>query len=231
MLAAGSPRYADRSRGSITAASAAGPGFRNGNSYYGIEMPLGMPCTAAAVLLRITRFCGHRPARASWTGYADYWELNRRHVQINRAHCVANPHSHKGMVSFAGDSRPVMIRTAIPRMHQTTTTAPSHRTAALASLPYAPDQVLQVLRHFLTAHGKKLWRRIRLRRCVLRRPQLVRGLVHRHRPGAHRCHDGKSSLAACGRDLFMSAPEVRTGLRRLGFTSPWLTTAWLSGVA
>ena len=25
--------------------------------------------------------------------------------------------------------------------------------------------------------------------------------------------------------LFMSAPEVRTGLRRLGFTSPWLERA------
>ena len=28
--------------------------------------------------------------------YADYAELNRRHVAINRAHCLANPNNFKG---------------------------------------------------------------------------------------------------------------------------------------
>ena len=31
-------------------------------------------------------------------------------------------------------------------------------TAALASLPYAPTEVMSVLRHFLRQHGKRLWR-------------------------------------------------------------------------
>src|SRR3546814_10041308 len=40
-------------------------------------------------------FCGLDP-RGLKDRYADYWDLNQRHVQINRAHCIANPGRYKG---------------------------------------------------------------------------------------------------------------------------------------
>ena len=100
--------------------------------------------------------------------YADYWDLNTRHVRINHAHCVANPHKHKGYGAacwgltasddFGGYG-------AHAPDNDNGTISP---TAALASLPYAPREVMQTLRHFLTHHGERSLGPLRVRRCVPR---------------------------------------------------------------
>lgn len=218
VLAAGSNRYAIDPE-VYHRGYAAGPGFRNGNSYYGIEMPLGMPYGGPLFFAHYS-FCGLDP-RGLVDRYADYWELNRRHVQINRAHCVANPHGHKGY------GEQCWGLTASDDPHGYSAHAPDNDngtispTAALASLPYAPDEVLQVARHFLTAHGTKLWRPFGFVDAfceglgwyadsyiaIDQGPIVV--MMENHRSGLMW-------------NLFMSAPEVQNGLRRLGFSSPWL---------
>src|SRR3546814_5724422 len=91
--------------------------------------------------------------------YADYWDLNQRHVQINRAHCIANPGRYKGY----GES--CWGLTASDDYSGYGAHAPDNDngtispTAALASLPYAPTEVMQTLRHFLNAHGERIWAR------------------------------------------------------------------------
>ena len=93
VLAASSPRYAIEPsvyhRGFAT-----GPGFVNGKSYYDIELPLGMPYGGPLFIAHYS-FCGLDP-RGLKDRYADYWDLNVRHVRINHAHAVANPLKHKG---------------------------------------------------------------------------------------------------------------------------------------
>jgi hypothetical protein len=93
VLAASSPRHAVDPivyhQGFAT-----GGGFLNGKSYFGIELPLGMPYGGPLFFSHYS-FCGLDP-RGLKDQYADYWEQNVRHVNINRAHCVANPHKHEG---------------------------------------------------------------------------------------------------------------------------------------
>jgi hypothetical protein len=200
---------------------ASGDGFRNGKSYYDIELPLGMPYGGPLFISHYS-FCGLDP-RGLRDRYADYWDLNTRHVRINHAHCVANPLKHKGYGpacwgltasdDFGGYG-------AHAPDNDNGTISP---TAALASMPYAPREVMQTLRHFLTHHGKRIWGRY--------------GFVDAF-------HEGKdwyaSTFLAIDQGpiiamienhrtgllwkLFMSAPEVQHGLRRLGFMSPHLGT-------
>src|SRR3546814_13538485 len=97
-------------------------------------------------------FCGLDP-RGLKDRYADYWDLNQRHVQINRAHCIANPGRYKGY----GES--CWGLTASDDYAGYGAHAPDNDngtispTAALASLPYAPTEVMQTLRHFLNGNG------------------------------------------------------------------------------
>ncbi|MEO7773657.1 MAG: glucoamylase family protein, partial [Steroidobacteraceae bacterium] len=165
--------------------------------------------------------CGLDP-RGLKDRYADYWDLNQRHVHINRAHCIANPGGYEGY----GESCWGLTASDDPDGYcahapdnDNGTISP---TAALASMPYAPREALQVTRHFLNIYGNKLWGRY--------------GFVDAFNPG--RDWYAQNFLAidqgpiivmmenhrtALLWKLFMSVPEVRVGLQRLGFTSPHLT--------
>ena len=196
---------------------AQGQGFLNGETYHGIELPLGMPYGGPLFFAHYS-FCGLDP-RGLTDRYADYWELNCRHVQINRAHCIANPHGHPGY----GES--CWGLTASDDPHGYLAHAPDtdngtiSPTAALASLPYAPEEVMRVLRHLLAAHGERLWKEYGFVDAFCERhgwfaetflaidqgPIVV--MMENHRTGLLW-------------KLFMSVPEVQDGLRRLGFSSP-----------
>ena len=73
---------------------AGGPDFRNGRNHYGIVLPLGMT-SGGPLFFSHYSFCGLDPRGLS-DRYADYWQQNLRHTQINYRHCVANPHNHLG---------------------------------------------------------------------------------------------------------------------------------------
>ncbi|MGH3804504.1 MAG: glucoamylase family protein, partial [Pseudonocardiaceae bacterium] len=154
VLAASSPRFAIDPQ-VYHRGFACGRGFRNGHSYYGIELPLGMPYGGPLFFTHYS-FCGLDP-RGLEDRYANYWDLNVRHVRINRAHCIANPLGH------AGYGKTCWGLTASDDPQGYCAHAPDNDngtispTAALASLPYAPQEVLAVLRHLLKRHGAKIW--------------------------------------------------------------------------
>jgi hypothetical protein len=218
VLAASSPRHAIDPevyhRGFASA-----PQFRNGKSWYGVELPLGMPYGGPLFFTHYS-FCGLDP-RGLVDRYADYWQQNTRHVRINRAHCIANPNG------FAGYGEHCWGLTASDDPEGYVAHAPDcdngtiSPTAALASLPYAPAEVLAVLRHFLKRHGKRLWRELGFVDAF----NEARGwyadtfLAIDQGPIVAMVENHRSGLLW---KLFMSAPEVRTGLRRLGFSSPHL---------
>jgi len=198
---------------------AAGRDFLNGKSYYGIELPLGMPYGGPLFFAHYS-FCGLDP-RGLKDRYADYWELNQRHVRINRAHCVANPGKFKGYGEscwgLTASDDPAGYSAHAPD-NDNGTISP---TAALSSLPYAPREVMQALRHFLTQHGEKAWGRYGFvdAFCEQQGWYADTYLAIDQGPIVVMMENHRSGLLW---KLFMSVPEVQFGLRKLGFSSPWL---------
>ena len=198
---------------------AAGRDFINGKSYHGIELPLGQPFGGPLFFAHYA-FCGLDP-RGLKDRYADYWDLNCRHVRINRAHCIANPGAYKGYGETcwgltASDDHAGYSAHAPDNDNGTISP-----TAALASLPYAPDEVMRVLRHFLTAHGERIWQRYGFVDAFNEQHDWAADtfLAIDQGPIIVMMENHRSGLLW---KLFMSVPEVQDGLRRLGFSSPHL---------
>jgi hypothetical protein len=198
---------------------ASGSDFRNGKSFYGIPLPLG-PDFGGPLFFTHYSFMGLDP-RGLKDRYGDYWERNRNHVLINREHCIRNPYRHTGYSDScwgltASDSYNDYVAHSPTEDNGTIT--PS---AALGSFPYAPAEAMQALRYFYDRRGDKIWTAYGFADAfndskgwvapghiaIDQGPIIV--MIENHRSGLLW-------------RLFMSSPEVRSGLRRLGFTSPWL---------
>jgi len=221
VLAAGSERYPIKPdvyhRGFCE-----GRDFRNGRSYYGIELPLG-PDYGGPLFFSHYSFLGLDP-RGLKDRYADYWEQNLRHTRINREHCVRNPNGYKG---YGADCWGL---TSSDNDEGYSPHSPSNDrgiispTAALSAFPYAPEHSMQALRHFYHRLGDRIWGEYGFRDAFSEQRDWVAesylaidqgpiiGMIENHRSGLLW-------------DLFMSCPEVQEGLRRLGFESPRLSPA------
>jgi hypothetical protein len=200
----------------------ASPVFRNGRSYHGILLPLG-PSYGGPLFFSHYSFLGLDP-RGLRDRYADYWAQNCAHTLINRAHCIANPHGYSGygprcwgLTACDGDAGygafcPENDRGVI---------AP---TAALSAMPYTPGESMAALRHFYADLGGDIWGRhgfvdaFNSSRAWIADSNLaidqgpIVVMIENHRSGLLW-------------QLFMSCPEVRDALSRLGFESPWLAEA------
>jgi hypothetical protein len=218
VLAASAPRYAV-DPAVYQHGFAAGRDFLNGKSYYGIALALGTPYGGPLFFAHYS-FLGLDPRGLKDT-FADYWEQNVHHVRINRAHCVANPLAHKGY----GES--CWGLTASDDFTGYSAHAPDNDngtispTAALSSLPYAPREVLQVARHLLAVHGERVWGRYGFvdAFCESRDWYADTFLAIDQGPIVLMMENYRSGLLW---KLFMKVPEVQSGLRKLGFSSPHL---------
>jgi hypothetical protein len=221
LLAAASPRYPIDSA-VYHKGFASGPGFCSGNPWYDIELPLGMAYGGPLFFAHYS-FCGIDP-RGLRDRYADYWEQNVRHVRINRAHCIANPGKFEGYGEscwgLTASDDPAGYSAHAPD-NDNGTISP---TAAIASLPYAPVEVMAVLRHFLKRHGKRVWRELGFvdAFCESQSWYADTFLAIDQGPVVVMIENHRSGLLW---NLFMAVPEVQAGLRRLGFSSPHLEEA------
>jgi len=221
LLAVAAPRHAVDPR-VYHSGFAAGRAFVNGRPYLGIELPLGMPYGGPLFISQYS-FCGLDP-RGLKDRYADYWDQNCRHVQINRAHCIANPNGYSGYSEscwgLTASDDPDGYLAHAPD-NDNGTIAP---TAALASLPYAPAEVMRVLRHFLVAHGTRLWAEYGFVDAFCERRSWFANtfLAIDQGPIVVMMENHRTGLLW---KLFMSAPGVQAGLRSLDFSSPHLSAS------
>ena len=200
---------------------AVGRDFSNGKSYFDIPLPLGLPCGGPLYFAHYS-FCGIDP-RGLQDRYADYWEQNQNHARINHAHCVSNPKGFKGYGAscwgLTSSDGPDGYSGHAPDNDDGTISP----TAALSSMPYTPRESLLAIRHFLDAHGEKVWGRYGFVDAfsetrnwfadtflaIDQGPIIV--MIENHRSGLLW-------------KLFMQAPEIRKGLKALSFTSPQFKT-------
>jgi hypothetical protein len=219
VLAASSPRY-PISPEVYHRGWARDGAIRNGKRYFDIELPLG-PELGGPMFFAHYSFMGLDP-RGLKDRYADYWQQNVAHTHINRAHCLANPKHCKGYGEACWGL------TACDNYEGYNAHAPDNDlgviapTAALASMPYAPEHSLQALRHFYGTLGGKLWSEYGFRDSFSEGRNWVADshLAIDQGPIVVMIENHRSGLLW---KLFMSCPEVQGGLKKLGFSSPHLT--------
>ncbi len=157
-------------------------------------------------------FLGLDP-RGLHDSYADYWLLNRNHAKIHHAYCSENPRG------YACYSEKCWGLTASYTITGYTAHNPSHDygvispTAALSSFPYTPKESMAFLRHLYEDHSKYLGKYGPYDAFSVESDwHLPRYLAIDQLPIPVMIENYRSGLIW---DLFMSAPEIQEGLKKL----------------
>lgn len=196
---------------------AAGANFKNGKTYYGIQLPLGAE-KGGPMFLDQYSFLGINPKGLS-DAYANYEQQTRAHALINYNHCKENPNK------FAGYSDECWGLTASDIKNGYTASSPTNDksfiapTAAIASLPYIPEESMKALRFFYYKLGDKLFKEYGFVDSFSIQEKWFANsfLAIDQGPIVIMIENYRSGLLW---DLFMSSPEAKNGLTKLGFQSP-----------
>lgn len=193
--------------------------FKNGKEYYGIKLPLGFDYGGPLFFSHYS-FLGLDP-RGLKDRYADYWEQNRNHTLINREHCIRNPNQFKGYGENSWGLTASDTYNGYAAHSPTEDLGTISPTAALSAFPYTPEYSMKALRHFYYDLGSKIWSEFgfvdafneaknwyaKSHLAIDQGPIIV--MIENYRTGLLW-------------KLFMSCPEIKTGLKKLGFESPAL---------
>lgn len=186
-----------------------------GNSYYGYTLPLRTD-RGGPLFFSHYSFLGLDPRNLS-DQYANYWTQNLNHTNINRAYCIANPKNYPGY------SAQCWGLTASDNDRGYNAHSPDNDlgvitpTAALSSFPYTPDESMEALKHFYYILGDRLWGNYGFYDAFNVKAEWTASsyLAIDQGPIIVMIENYRTGLLW---DLFMSAPEVQTGLTKLGFT-------------
>ncbi len=191
--------------------------MKNGKTYYGYELPLGTE-KGGPLFLSQYSFLGINPNGLK-DQYADYFIQNKNHTLINRAYCIENPKA------YAGYSENCWGLTASDNDKGYSAHSPSNDlgtiapTAALSAMPYTPEESMQALHFFYYKLGDRLWGKYGFydafnlsanwvdsqNIAIDQGPIIV--MIENYRTGLLWKH-------------FMSLPQIKDGLTKLGFESP-----------
>jgi hypothetical protein len=194
---------------------ARGGNMQIGNSYYGINLPLG-EAFGGPLFFAHYSFLGLDPRKLQ-DQYANYWEQNVNHSLINQQHAIANPQNWVGYGERAWGFTASDNQEGYSAHSPTNDKGVITPTAALSSMPYTPEASMDALRHFYYLMGDKIWGEW--------------GFIDAYNPTAQWYADSYLAIdqgpiiimienhrTALLWNFFMSAPEVEVGLERLGFS-------------
>lgn len=189
--------------------------IRNGSVFENVTLPLG-PAYGGPMFFAHYSFLGLDPHRIS-DANADYWVQDTAQATINYRYCVANPLHYNGYSAScwgltASDDN-VSGYSAHSPTNDLGIISP---TAAIASLPYTPAASMNALRFFYYTLGDKIWGQYGFTDAfnltnvwfatsylaIDQGPEIV--MIENYRSGLLW-------------NLFMSCPEISTGLQNLGF--------------
>ncbi|NNV56164.1 glucoamylase family protein [Limnovirga soli] len=193
--------------------------MKNGNAYFGVTLPVG-PAFGGPLFFAQYSFLGINPHGLKDT-YADYWVQDSSHARINYLYCVNNPKSFNGYSTSswgltASDDNITGYSAHAPD-NDNGVISP---TAAIASLPYTPVESMNAIRFFYYTMGDKLWGEFGFKDAynltniwfansylaIDQGPEIV--MIENYRTGLLW-------------QLFMSCPEIKSGMLTLGFQSPY----------
>jgi len=193
--------------------------FVNGKTFYGYKLPLGFDYGGPLFFSQYS-FLGLDP-KGLKDEYADYWEQNYNHTLINRAYCIDNPKKFKGYGENCWGLTASDNYEGYNAHSPTNDLGVISPTAAISAFPYTPQYSMQALRHFYYDLGDKIWGEYgftdafseshnwyaKSYLAIDQGPQIV--MIENYRTGLLW-------------KLFMSCPEVKGGLKKLGFESPYI---------
>lgn len=192
--------------------------MRTNRTYYGLPLPLG-PEYGGPLFFAHYSFLGLDPTGLR-DPHADYWEQNKRHALINWNYCKTDPQNR-------GYSEKLWGLTASDIKDGYTASSPSNDvgviapTAALASFPYTPEQSGMALDYFYYKLGDKLWKEYGFIDAFSPKTNWFASsfLAIDQGPIIVMIENYRSKLLW---QLFMGCPEVKAGLKNLGFESPYI---------
>ena len=193
--------------------------FRNNNSYYGIQLPLGS-ALGGPLFFEHYSFLGINP-NGLVDQYANYQTQVVNHTRINYEHCKLNPNKHVGYSALNWG----LTASDIPNGYAASSPANDlgviAPTAALSSMPYTPTESMNALRFFYYKLGDKIFKEYGFVDAFKLSDPWFAGsyLAIDQGPIIVMIENHRSGLLW---NLFTSCPEVKAGMRNLGFTAPYL---------
>ncbi|WP_225586918.1 glucoamylase family protein [Algoriphagus sp. Y33] len=153
--------------------------------------------------------------------YADYQKENTNHTLINRAWCIENSGG------FAGYGEDLWGLTASYSINFYNAHFPGNDTgvisptAAISSIPYTPEKSMKVIKNLYYNYGEKVLGRYGFYDAISPEHDFYpnRYLAIDQGPMVTMIENHRTGL---GWKLFMGAPEIQRGLKKLGFESPEL---------
>jgi hypothetical protein len=193
--------------------------FKNGKTFYGYKLPLGFDYGGPLFFSQYS-FLGLDP-RGLKDEYADYWEQNRNHTLINHAYCVDNPKKFKGYGENCWGLTASDTYDGYNAFSPTNDRGTITPAAALSAFPYTPDLSMKALRHFYDDLGDRIWGAYGFTDAFNETKNWYAGsyLAIDEGPIVAMIENYRTGLLW---KLFMSCPEIKGGLKKLGFESPWL---------
>ena len=191
--------------------------IKNGNTFYGVKLPLG-PAQGGPLFFEHYSFLGINPIGLV-DAYANYEEQAKAHTLINYNYCVANPNNNNGYSASCWGLTASDIENGYTASSPTNDVGVISPTAAISSLPYAPTQSMAALRFFYYKLGDKMWGQYGFYDAFnLTNPWFATSyLAIDQGPQVVMIENYRSGLLW---NLFMSCPEIKTGMKKMGFTSP-----------
>ena len=191
--------------------------MKNGKSFYGITLPLG-PDYGGPLFFAHYSFLGINPNNLT-DAYANYWTQDTAHSRINYLYCVNNPKNYYGYGSSCWGLTASDENGGYSAHSPTNDDGVISPTAAISSIPYTPTESMNALRFFYYKLGDKIWGQYGFvdafnltniwfassYLAIDQGPQII--MIENYRSGLLW-------------NLFMSCPEIKTGMQSLGFQSP-----------
>lgn len=193
--------------------------IRNNNTYYGYQLPLG-PSNGGPLFFSHYSFLGINPNGLS-DAYANYQTQTTNHTKINYEYCKANPRGYFGYSNLCWGLTASDIPTGYAANEPNNDRGVITPTAALSSFPYTPIESMNALKFFYYKLGDKLWGTYGFYDAFSLKDLWFANstLAIDQGPIIVMIENYRSGLLW---NLFTSCPEVKNGMRRLGFTAPYL---------
>ena len=152
--------------------------------------------------------------------YADYWQENVNQSLINWKWCSLNPGGYKGYSAecwgLTSSYSPDGYKAHRPG--EKSDVGVISPTAAISSIPYTPDKSIAAIKHFYYQLGDRIWGEYGFYDAFSEEKNWfpIRYLAIDQGPMVVMIENYRSGLLW---NLFMSCPEIKAGLKKLGFES------------